>query len=171
MSLPTNNQMFKKQNPWFVEGQVLRAIDGEAVATDLDFEQQVSQALAHDHSNGIVTLTVHDAVLPLEREVALVIEANGVSQFGKVKMRQSFNTQGWALQVLEIAPDLNTALNVGDTVISVGANVTTIGRLSSFQTYILKQRNAGENTLKINVEHSDGSVIEKTVLISSFVEK
>jgi hypothetical protein len=161
MTLSDADAEFERRNPWFVSGDVLRAVDGVTVQNVADFPRLLSDSL-ETSENAIVALIVHDAVLPLEREVALIFDAVGVSQLGRVVMHQTSDLQGWKLQVAEISSGLNTSLNVGDEIMGFDS-------IAGFAEYLWGRQKSGETTATVRVKQRDGTMIDRTVSVAHFL--
>jgi hypothetical protein len=161
MSLSDTDADFKQRNPWFVSGDVLRAVDGVAVQEVADFPRLVSDSLPKSKT-AIVALTVHDAVLPLEREVALVFDTVGISVLGRVVIHQPSHPQGWKLEVAEIESGANASLNVGDEILG-------FDNIVNFAEYLWDQKKTGERTAPIRVKQFDGAIVDRTVSVALFL--
>jgi hypothetical protein len=142
---------FKKANPWFEDGVLLKAVNGRRVSGVVNLHALVLAELDRPDAQSIITLTVHDAVLPLERDVALVPEAKITEKFGPIMLEQIAMFPDWILVVSKIDAGFSSSLRVGDVLVNAGTSQNTLARITDFSQRLLQLEREGKTEIGLSI--------------------
>ena len=156
----------KKTNPWFVDGEILRAINGQNLDETATLHENISNALTQSTKPDI-TLTVHDAILPLERQVALSLVPKGRVRLGETTFEQRQVGSNWVLNVVE-TNDANSRLLPNDRLLNSGGNPLLVAGIFAFHQHIHSLKQNGQTTFNLTVLQANGGTRAITVPVSAF---
>lgn len=166
LTTTTDAVAFKKVNPWFENGVLLKAINGRRVSGVINLRALVLAELETPDAPSIITLTVHDAVLPLERDVALVPDATISEKFGPITVVQQAMFPDWILAVSKIEAGFSSSLRVGDVLVNAGTSQNTLARISDLSQRLLQLEKDGQTEIGLSISRETDRFAFVTLPIS-----
>ena len=108
---------FMSINPWVQNGLVVTKINGAAVGGPVNLRDIALISDDAASTEGLVTLTIRDPILPLERTVAVIPYLWREKTYGVVSLREWAAPDGWQLVVTTVSEGAAVPLQPGDVLL------------------------------------------------------
>jgi len=134
---------FQSNNPWYSDGTILQAVDGQAPAPDFNFNQVILEQLQSADSSGI-----------------LVPIASASAKFGAFTVIQSASPEGWILVLSKVRQaDLN--LFAGDQIVAIDGDKRPVKNIYALREYLNSRLDSADlqTTLSIKTQNNQSAPV------------